>query len=147
MNWFSRWEFIQYVLSLNPSRYDEHFRPIYLLCSSCAYDFNYILRYEKIFIEEPFLVQQLGAEGDADTFCVTNISNELILGIVKSKWENSNKRNITDQQLIEAYFDLLSNNEIKRLYEIYRLDFKQFNYTFTFRGITYNDLSEEHKSA
>ena len=64
-----------------------------------------------------------------------------MIGIVKSKWENSNKkRNITDQQLIEAYFDLLSNNEIKRLYEIYRLDFKQFNYTFTFRGITYNAL-------
>jgi len=120
----SWWEFIQHVLSLNPSKFDEHFRPIYLLCSSCAYDFNYILRYERISIEEPFLVQQLGAEG-----------------IVKSKWENSNKKsNITDQQLIEAYFDLLSNNEIKRLYEIYRLDFKQFNYTFTFRGITYNAL-------
>ena len=57
---------------------------------------------------------------------------------------NSNKSNITDQQLIEAYFDLLSNNEIKRLYEIYKLDFKQFKYTFTFRGIIYNDLSEEH---
>ena len=55
-----------------------------------------------------------------------------------------NKRNITDQQLIKAYFELLSNKEIKKLYDIYRLDFQQFNYTFTFRGITYNDLSEKH---
>ena len=70
----------------------------------------------------------------------------MLIGIVKSKWENSNKGNITEEQLIEAYFDLLSNSEIKRLYEIYQLDFKQFNYTFTFRGITYNDLNEQYLS-
>ena len=68
----------------------------------------------------------------------------MLIGIVKSKWENSNKGNVTEEQLIEAYFDLLSNSEIKRLYEIYQLDFKQFNYTFTFRGITYNNLNEQH---
>ena len=64
MNWIGRWEFIQHVLSVTPSKFDEHFKPIHLLCSSCAYDFNYILRYENISIEEPFFVQQLGAEGD-----------------------------------------------------------------------------------
>ena len=92
----------------------------------------------------------MGAEGnflDAVGVIESFLFNELLLiGIVKSKWENSNKGNITENQLIEAYFGLLSNNEIKRLYEIYRLDFKQFNYTFTFRGITYNDLNEQDLS-
>ena len=90
----------------------------------------------------------MGAEGDfldAVGMIKSFLFIELLLiGIVKSKWENSNKGNVTEEQLIEAYFGLLSNNEIKRLYEIYRLDFKQFNYTFTFRGITYNDLSKNH---
>ena len=61
---FCRWEFIQHVLSSKPSLFDAHFRPIYLLCSSCSYDFNYILRFEQISIEEPLFVQHLGAEGD-----------------------------------------------------------------------------------
>ena len=150
VDWFCRWEFIQHVLSSKPYQFDEHFRPIYLLCSTCSYDFNYILHYEKISIEEPNFVQHLGAEGDfLDAFGMIKsfLFNELLLiGIIKSKWENSNKGNITKEQLIEAYFGLLSNNEIKRLYEIYRLDFKQFNYTFTFRGITYNDLNEQYLS-
>ena len=62
--WYSRWEFIQHVLSLRPTRFDEHFKPIYLLCSSCSYDFNYILHYENISVEEPKFVEQLGARGD-----------------------------------------------------------------------------------
>ena len=58
--------------------------------------------------------------------------------VIKPQWENSNKRNISDTDLLTAYFELLSNEEIKKLYNIYKPDFEQFNYSFEFREITYN---------
>ena len=51
---------------------------------------------------------------------------------------NSNKINISDTELLEAYFDLLTDEQIADLYQIYQLDFLQFDYTFTFRGKQYH---------
>ena len=62
-------------------------------------------------------------------------------GKLQSRWENSNKGSISDQELVDTYFELLSNQEIQKLYEIYKLDFHQFNYSFSFRGITYSAAS------
>ena len=60
------------------------------------------------------------------------------LDILQSKWLNSNKLNVTDSELVEAYFSLLTDGEIKKLYKIYLLDFQQFDYSFQFRGIKYS---------
>ena len=51
---------------------------------------------------------------------------------------NSNKINISDTELLETYFNLLTDEDIAVLYQIYQLDFHQFNYTFTFRGKQYH---------
>ena len=66
---------------------------------------------------------------------------ELYSGLISTKWTNSNRGNISEAELLEKYFDLLSNAEIKKLYEIYKVDFQQFGYSFEFRGIKYNDKS------
>ena len=58
--------------------------------------------------------------------------------ILESKWLNSNKMNISDSTLVNTYFDILSDAEIEKLYQIYELDFKQFDYSFKFRGKEYN---------
>ena len=60
-----------------------------------------------------------------------------LLDIIESRWMNSNKMNVSDTELLEAYFDLLTDEEITKLYQIYRLDFLQFDYSFTFRGRQY----------
>ena len=57
--------------------------------------------------------------------------------LLHSKWENSNKLNISDDQLLEVYFEMLSDEEIMKLYKIYEADFQQFQYKFNFRGIEY----------
>ena len=62
----------------------------------------------------------------------------LCLDILQSKWLNSNKLNVTDSELLEAYFSQLTDKEIEKLYQIYQLDFQQFDYSFQFRGIKYN---------
>ena len=58
--------------------------------------------------------------------------------IIESKWLNSNKMNVSDAELVQTYFSLLTDAEIERLYKIYKLDFKQFEYSFKFRGKEYN---------
>ena len=39
------------------------FRPMHLLCGTCFYNYNYILRYENVAQDEPLFIKQLGAEG------------------------------------------------------------------------------------
>ena len=60
------------------------------------------------------------------------------LDLLYDKWENSNKLNISDTELLEVYFEMLSDEEVGKLYKIYEADFKQFQYKFDFRGIKYN---------
>ena len=40
------------------------FRPMYLLCGTCGYDYNYILKFENIATEEPFFIDDIGASGE-----------------------------------------------------------------------------------
>ena len=65
--------------------------------------------------------------------------------MIDSKWKNSNKGRISESELVTTYFNLLSNAEIKKLYEIYKLDFQQFGYTFEFRGFKYNNDALQQK--
>ena len=59
----TRWEFIQHVINTKPEQYDEHYRPVYILCSTCAYKYNFIIKYEHISVEEPLFIQEMEASG------------------------------------------------------------------------------------
>ena len=52
-------------------------------------------------------------------------------------WENRNHGTVPDQVLFDKYFHKLSDSDIKGLVDLYRLDFKMFNYTFSYRNKTY----------
>ena len=58
-----RWEFIQHVLDTRPEQYDEHYRPVYILCATCAFKYNFILKYELINVEEALFIQEMEASG------------------------------------------------------------------------------------
>ena len=116
-----RWEFIQHVLHTNPSQFDEHYRPTSLFCSVCNFDFNYIIHYENLEEEEKYFVEDLEASN-----------------LIKTKWENSNKMNISNGEVVAEYFKLLTNKEIMKLYKIYENDFFLFNYQFEFREMKFN---------
>ena len=132
-----RWEFIQYVLGTSPLIYDEHFQPVTLLCSSCHFQYNFIIKYENISDEEPLFIRELGASRRRNIERTERSLYCLSIDILQSRWLNSNKLNVTDRELLETYFSLLTDTEIKKLHEIYLLDFQQFNYSFEFRGIKY----------
>jgi len=114
----SWWEFVQYLLSTPPSSYDEHWIPVSKYCSPCSLHYTRILHSETIQEEEQELAIELGASG-----------------LIKPRRENDNSGG--RHHMTDAYFSLLSDNDIEALFNIYRDDFLMFGYHFTFRGRTY----------
>ena len=53
------------------------------------------------------------------------------------KKDKNMKGNTSDSVLVERYFQRLSNDDISGLVDLYQLDFKMFNYSFTFRNKTF----------
>ena len=53
------------------------------------------------------------------------------------KNDKNKKGNTSDSILVERYFQRLSNDDIRGLVNLYQLDFKMFNYSFTFRNKTF----------
>ena len=47
-------------------------------------------------------------------------------------------QNLSSSYITQLYFEVLSNEEILKLFEIYQNDFRLFGYNFTFRNLTYS---------
>ena len=58
--------------------------------------------------------------------------------LIHPRWENRNDRGLTKDEIVNTYFELLDDDEVAKLYEVYKDDFKVFGYTFEFRGVTFN---------
>ena len=55
----------------------------------------------------------------------------------RNNWSNRNNLNVSEDAILEKYFSLLNTNDIIGLVDLYRPDFLMFNYTFTFRNISF----------
>ena len=47
------------------------------------------------------------------------------------------KGNLSESVLVQKYFQTLSDDDIRGLVDLYKLDFLMFNYSFTFRNKTF----------
>ena len=56
------------------------------------------------------------------------------------RWENRDKdaETTSREKLLFQYFNLLDDDEIQDLYNIYESDFKLFGYSFQFRDLRLN---------
>ena len=54
----------------------------------------------------------------------------------EATWVNR-RETIPDSVLIQKYFQSISDDDIRGLVDLYKLDFQMFNYTFTFRNKTF----------
>lgn len=113
------WEFVQYVIGIPPRSFDEHWKPNYLFCSFCKIDYRAIVKHENLAEEEPELKIWMN---------VTNLP-EKHHHVIREK-------NISSKEITNKYFELLTDEDIFKLYQIYKLDFQMFNYTFQIRNIT-----------
>ena len=49
---------------------------------------------------------------------------------IKPKWENRNDGGVNNTELTRTYFELLSDEDVDKLFEIYETDFQMFGYSF-----------------
>ena len=117
----SWWEFVQYLLNTSPSSYDEHWKPASMYCGVCSFPYNRILHFENIENEEKFFAEEMNASD-----------------LIQPRWENRNDGGLEKEIILSKYFDLLDDEEVEALYEIYKDDFLMFGYQFKYKHFRFN---------
>lgn len=107
----------------NPEIMDEHWKPQILHCSACDVNYDHILKYEYLDLEEQKFHRKFGLDK--------------ILGHSRGNFNTNKVKNLNDEQLTKKYFDQLTDEEIVSLYLLYELDFKALNYSFWFRNLSF----------
>ena len=79
-------------------------------CELCLLPYNFILHFENLAEEEKYIIQVLGAES-----------------VIFPRWENVND-NHGDENLVDKYFSMLDQEDIDKLYHIYKEDFEMLGY-------------------
>ena len=119
----SFWEFVQAVMiKLNM---DEHWIPMHVHCFVCHPTqlklHPYILKFENLSEEGPAFVNHMGWEG--------KINGSLQLNVNRSP-------EMSSQEITQLYFSVLSEDEIFKLYNVYKYDFILFDYKFDIGSIS-----------
>lgn len=100
-------EFAGFVADTRDTVFNEHWAPIDRLCRPCAVNYDFIGKHESLFQDSDFLLKHVAGVSD----------------VRFPKGPDTN----TSTQLVK-YFTKLDHNTILRLYSIFELDFKLFNY-------------------
>ena len=104
-------EFVQYLLDTDVEQYDEHWRPIFLLCTPCHVRFDIIAKMETLKDDSKFV-----------------LSHRDLSEKVKIEWSHKTNSQQTTSEIAEEYFSQLTKSEVKQLYLKYLLDFIMFEY-------------------
>lgn len=100
-------EFASFVADTRDLVFNEHWAPIDRLCRPCAINYDFIGKHESLFPDSDYLLKH-------------------VVGVANVKFPKGPDSN-TSTQLIK-YFMSLDHNTILRLYGVFELDFKLFNY-------------------
>ncbi|XP_018010716.1 carbohydrate sulfotransferase 11 [Hyalella azteca] len=103
-------EFASYLLSTPASQFDEHWKPIYLMCSPCAMDYDVIAKMETFSEDTQYVINELGL---AERLSV--------------EWIHASGSKQTSD-LATAYYSQLTRRQVYGLLEKYALDFELFGY-------------------
>jgi len=96
-------EFIEYVINNDPKSYDIHWRPISKLCSLCKIPFTHILKFENLIKEWPMFLSSTG------------------LPFIDLPGGRTGS--------LRSYYSNISEDSIRKLYNIFIEDFKIFGYS------------------
>lgn len=119
------WEFAKYVLDSNPAvKMDVHWRPAYLHCSVCKMSYDVIVKFENLAFESHWVKKNVLKVTEGDLSSGIPIFNK------------NQASNVKNDELTLLYFNLLTDDEILALYNIYKFDFQLFGYEFRIRNLT-----------
>ena len=99
------WEFVQAILQQNLM--DEHWSPIFDSCSLCSVEYDFVLKFENLSLEQFYMTKALG------------IAKKLDLGSAEQRLSKTEE---------EKYLKLLSQDDLTRLNRIFEEDFRAFQY-------------------
>jgi len=104
-------EFVEYLVGTPVSKYDEHWRPMFLLCPPCHFKFDVIVKMETFDRDTEFILSQ------------RNLETEVSL-----RKKHSSTQSQDSQDEARKLFSQLSKHMVRALYDKYRLDFQMFDY-------------------
>ncbi|KAK8386108.1 hypothetical protein O3P69_010674 [Scylla paramamosain] len=105
-------EFVRYVINTPPSKFDEHWKPIYTLCSPCVVKYDVIAKMETFSEDTQYIINQVGLEN-----------------VLHVEWIHRTAKTKTSDVALK-YYSQLTVNQVEQLYEKYRLDFDLFGYDY-----------------
>lgn len=104
-------EFIQYLLDTDVEEYDEHWKPIFLLCTPCHIRYDIIAKLETLARDADFILYHRGL---SDT--------------IHMEWSHKTDQIQRTSDVAKTYFSQLTLSEVKQLYYKYITDFLMFEY-------------------
>merc|ERR1711892_626085 len=102
-------EFVSYLLETPITKYDEHWRPIFLLCPPCHFKFDVIVKMDTFNRDTQFILNQRDLKD---------------ISLHKKNSAKSKKENDLSKRL----FSQISKKMVKALKEKFRIDFEMFEY-------------------
>lgn len=109
-------EFVNFVVSREHKTLDIHWKPESELCDPCNIHYDILGKYETLEQDAEHVLRQIGAPSG--------------LHYPTIKEHNSEER--TNSNITWTYLEKLSQDQMQKLRELYRLDFSLFNYSADF---------------
>lgn len=111
------WEFVQAIIDNPLTEQNEHWAPMYQVCSTCTIQFNTVIKFENLEQEETMLLKMLHLD-------------HLVSGKKRKRMNSKSSTDLTDEEITRIYLSTLSEEELDRLYDIYHYDFVMFDYSY-----------------
>ena len=118
------WEFVRFVLAKGPDGQDEHWAPINRFCSLCVVKYNMIVKFEELDTDLGDLMTHLGIG-----------SLEVTHDLHMNSYSHGSRSQSPD--ITRLYMETLSDDLVQGLFDLYKLDFRLYDYTFELRGKVY----------
>merc|ERR1712179_881520 len=104
-------EFVEYLVGTPVSKFDEHWKPMFLLCPPCHFKFDVIVKMETFHRDTQFILSQRALEDE-----------------VSLRKKHSSTKSQDSKDDARTMFSQLSKHMVRALYDKYRLDFQMFDY-------------------
>lgn len=119
-------EFVNYITdtaeSSKVTKFDEHWAPYYSFCTPCHVNFSVIAKLETLTRDQEYIIRRAGLEN----ILMPSRYNDRPR-IILNKARDGKKT----YDLTKRYYSQLSEEQLKKLYNIYGLDFEMFGYNIT----------------
>merc|ERR1712029_103255 len=102
-------EFVEYLIETPLDKFDEHWKPVFILCPPCHFNFDIIIKMETFKEDTNFLLNQ----------------RDLDVNILSRK----HQAKVSDgKELAKRLFSQVPKRMVESLHEKYRVDFDMFEY-------------------